>query len=167
MTGQNEIGQGLMTTGGHLEVLRRMLFRIIAVIFALAVIIFCFKKETFSLLLAPKSPHFVTFSFIESILERLNIDSHFADTEVPLINTELSSQFMTHIYVSCLLAVLFASPYILFELFRFVSPALYEKRKKILSTGSLHYLYFVLHRSCDKLLHTLPRLIQISGHLSG
>lgn len=144
MTGQNEIGQGLMTTGGHLEVLRRMLFRIIAVIFVLAVIIFCFKKETFSLLLAPKSPHFVTFSFTESILERLNIDSHFADAEVPLINTELSSQFMTHIYVSCLLAVLFASPYILFELFRFVSPALYESEKKysVLVACIIYILFF-------------------------
>lgn len=37
---------------------------------------------------------------------------------------------MTHVTVSCLLAVLLASPYIVFELFRFVSPALYENEKR-------------------------------------
>lgn len=119
-----------MTTEGHLEVLRKMLFRIILVIFILAIIIFCFKKETFTLLLAPKSPHFATFSFIESLLAKFNVESHIGDIEVPLISTELSSQFMTHIYVSCILAALFASPYILFEIFRFVSPALYESEKR-------------------------------------
>lgn len=127
---KNDADSALMTTGGHLEVLRRMLFRIVAVVFVLAVLIFCFKKETFTLLLAPKSPGFVTFSFIESVLGRFDIESGFGSVDVSLISTELSSQFMTHIYVSCLLAVLLASPYILFELFRFISPALYESEKR-------------------------------------
>jgi len=39
---------GLFTFGGHLEILRKMLFRIIAVVIVLAAIIFCFKKETFT-----------------------------------------------------------------------------------------------------------------------
>lgn len=126
----NETESGLMTTGGHLEILRKMLFRIIAVVISLAIAIFCFKEETFSLLLAPKSPNFTTFSVIKSLLGYFNVDSHFENIEVSLISTELSSQFTTHIYVSCLLATLFASPYILFEIFRFVSPALYESEKK-------------------------------------
>ena len=127
---KNDADSALMTTGGHLEVLRKMLFRIVAVVFVLAVLVFCFKKETFAILLAPKSPHFATFSFIESVLGKFNLASGFDSVDVSLISTELSSQFMTHIYVACLLAVLLASPYILFELFRFVSPALYESEKK-------------------------------------
>lgn len=134
-----------MTTGGHLEVLRKMLFRIILVILVLAIIIFCFKKETFALLLAPKSSDFATFSFIEAILSKFNIQSQFSDIDVSLISTELSSQFMTHIYVSCLLATLFASPYILFEIFRFVSPALYESEKKysVAVACTIYVLFFI------------------------
>lgn len=142
---QNNNDPELMTTGGHLEVLRKMLFRIILVILVLAIIIFCFKKETFTLLLAPKSSDFATFSFIEAILSKFNIQSQFSDIDVSLISTELSSQFMTHIYVSCLLATLFASPYILFEIFRFVSPALYESEKKysVAVACTIYVLFFI------------------------
>ena len=45
--------QELLSFGGHLEVLRRMLFRIIAVAGLIAVLVFCFKEQTFAMLLAP------------------------------------------------------------------------------------------------------------------
>ena len=47
-----------------------------------------------------------------------------------MIATDLSSQFLTHIKTSVYLGLLGASPYILYELFSFVSPALYDKEKK-------------------------------------
>lgn len=136
---------GLLTFGGHLDVLRKMLFRMLVVILVLAVAIFCFKSETFSIILAPHKSDFVTFSFIEHLLDTLGIDFHFTEYNIPLISTELSAQFMTHITVSCLLAVLLASPYIVFELFRFVSPALYEseKRYSYIVVGVI-YLLFLL-----------------------
>lgn len=126
---------GLLTFGGHLDVLRRMLMRIVGVVVALGCIIFCFKRQTFEILLAPHRWDFCTFRLIEDLLQRMGWDFHFTPYDVPLISTELSAQFMTHITVSCILAVLLASPYIVFELFRFVSPALYEKEKR--------YSYFV------------------------
>lgn len=125
----------LYTFGGHLEILRKMLFRIIAVVIVLAAIIFCFKKETFSILLAPRHSDFCTFRLIEHCLQALGWDFHFDKYNIPFISTELSAQFMTHITVSCILAVLLASPYIVFELFKFISPALYDSEKK--------YSYFV------------------------
>lgn len=133
-----------MTTGEHLEVLRKMLFRIIIVIFLLAILVFYFKRETFTLLLAPKGSHFITFSFIENLLTKFNINTHFEGIDISLISTELSSQFMTHVYVSCLLAVLLAAPYILFEIFRFISPALYKSEKKysILVACIIYILFF-------------------------
>ncbi len=120
----------LLTFGGHLEVLRKMLFRIIAVVIMLGVTIFCFKRETFQLLLAPHNTDFCTFHWIEHWLASLGWNFHFDQSYIPLISTELSAQFMTHITVSCILAVLLASPYIVLELFRYVSPALYENEKK-------------------------------------
>lgn len=125
----------LHTFGGHLEILRKMLFRIIAVVIVLAAIVFCFKKEIFTLLLAPQHSDFCTFRLIERWLQTLGWDFHFDQYNIPLISTELSAQFMTHITVSCILAVLLASPYIVLELFIFISPALYDSEKK--------YSYFV------------------------
>lgn len=121
---------GLLTFGEHLDVLRKMLFRILCVVIILAIIIFCFKKETFAILLAPHNYDFCTFKFIEEILGGFGMDFHFTEYHIPLISTDLSAQFMTHITVACILAILLASPYIVFELFKFISPALYESEKK-------------------------------------
>lgn len=119
-----------MTFGEHLDVLRKMLFRIILVVVVLGGLVFFFKAETFKILLAPHYTNFVTFRYIEILFHRLGWNFYFTEYDIPLISTELSAQFMTHITVSCILAILLASPYILFELFKFVSPALYESEKK-------------------------------------
>lgn len=141
----SETTSELLTFGGHLDVLRKMLFRIILVVVMLGGVIFCFKKQTFTLLLAPHSSSFCTFQFIEKLINFLGFDFQFADYKIPLISTELSSQFMTHITVSCILAVLLASPYILFELFKFISPALYEREKKYsyLIAGIIYFLFIL------------------------
>lgn len=136
---------GLLTFGGHLDVLRKMLFRIVIVVVILSCVIFCFKRQTFAILLAPHNSDFCTFQFIEHLIRSLGFDFEFADYKIPLISTELSAQFMTHITVSCILAVLVASPYILFELFRFISPALYESEKtySYLVAGIIYFLFVV------------------------
>lgn len=120
----------MMTFGGHLEVLRRMLFRIIAVVMALSIVIFVFKDNTFELLLAPSQWNFVTYRYIEKLLHLLGSNFVFSQFHINLIATELSCQFMTHISTSLYLGLLGTSPYILFELFRFITPALYENEKK-------------------------------------
>ena len=120
----------MLTFGGHLEVLRRMLFRVLIVTAVFACAIFCFKTTTFDLLLAPSKSDFCLYNWIERFLAKMGHDFHFAPFEVDLIATDLSSQFMTHISTSLYLGLLCASPYILFELFRFISPALYENERK-------------------------------------
>ena len=120
----------MMTFGGHLEVLRRMLFRILIVTAVLAVAIFCCKDYTFNLLLAPSKSDFCLYQWIEQFFAAIGYDFHFKPFEIQLIATDLSSQFMTHISTSLYLGLLGASPYILFELFRFISPALYDNERK-------------------------------------
>lgn len=145
MKNKEESTSGLLTFGEHLEVLRKMLFRIIAVVVVLACIIFYFKRETFNLLLAPHNSDFCTFQLIEGWMLKLGCDLHFNEYDIPLISTELSAQFMTHITVACLLAILLASPYIVLELFRFVSPALYDCEKKFsyLVTIIIYFLFLM------------------------
>lgn len=119
-----------LTFGEHLEVLRRILFRILGVTAIFAVFIFIIKDLVWRIILAPSDCNFVTYRFIEKIIQWIGFDFHFNDYAVDMIATELSSQFMTHITTSIYLGCLIASPYILYELFRFVLPALNENEHK-------------------------------------
>ncbi|WP_407402066.1 twin-arginine translocase subunit TatC [Sodaliphilus sp.] len=136
----------MLTFGGHLEVLRQMLFRILGVTGVLAAVVFCFKDETWHLLLAPSECDFCTYQWIESAMQAIGFsDFKFDKFYVNLIATDLSSQFMTHIMTAVYLGLLGASPYILFELFRFISPALYESEKKYsVQVAAVIYLLFIL-----------------------
>lgn len=134
-----------MTFGGHLEVLRRMLFRILAVVMVLAIVIFCFKDWTFKLLMAPSQWDFVTYRYIERFLHWLGSNFTFSEYHINLIATELSSQFMTHITTALYLGLLVASPYVLVELFQFITPALYENEKKYsVQVAVTMYLLFIV-----------------------
>lgn len=139
-------GDNLLTFGGHLEVFRRMLFRILSVAGIIAIVVFCFKDRTWHLLLAPGEWDFVTYRWIERLMQFCGISGfHFEEYHVDLIATDLSSQFMTHITTAVYLGLLGASPYILYELFRFISPALYEnERKYSVRVIGIIYLLFIL-----------------------
>ena len=141
----SEHDEALMTTGGHLEVLRQMLFRILAVAGIISVVIFCFKDITWGILMAPSEWNFCTYQWIESAMQSAGFDFHFNEFHVDMIATDLSSQFMTHITTAVYLGLLGASPYILYELFRFISPALYENEKKYsVQVAGIIYILFLL-----------------------
>lgn len=135
----------LLTFGGHLEVLRQMLFRVLGVVAVIAVVVFCFKGTTWRVLLAPSEWDFCTYRWLESAMQSVGIDFHFEEFHVDMIATDLSSQFMTHITTAVYLGLLGASPYILYELFRFISPALYEnERKYSVQVAGIIYVLFIL-----------------------
>lgn len=121
----------MLTFGGHLEVFRQILFRILGVVTVFAMVIFYHKESAWKLLLAPSDWEFCTYKWIEFAMQHLGAkDFRFEEFRVDLITTDLSSQFMTHVTTAIYLGILATSPYILFELFRFLSPALYENEKK-------------------------------------
>lgn len=165
-----------MTFGDHLEVLRRMLCRIIAVVAALMIVIFCFKDVTFSLLLAPSKSDFITYQWLAALCGKVGIDFSLEGYCVQLIATDLSSQFMTHVTASCNLALLIASPYIVFELFRFISPALYENERKysvrvVLSVYLLFIVgvlmtYFVLFPISFRFLGTYQVAAEVTNNIT-
>lgn len=141
----NNSDSTMMTFSGHLEVLRQMLFRIVVVVFVSSILVFYFKDKTFEIILAPSDSNFVTYKTLESLLDKIDISFQFDNFEVTLITTELSSQFMTHFSTSLYLGLLITSPYILCEIIRFVTPALYENEKKnswILVT-SMYFLFII------------------------
>lgn len=135
----------LLTFGGHLEVLRQMLFRVLGVVAVIAVVVFCFKDTTWRLLLAPSEWDFCTYRWLERAMQAMGFDFHFEEFHVSMIATDLSSQFMTHITTAVYLGLLGASPYIIYELFRFISPALYEnERKYSVQVAGIIYVLFLL-----------------------
>lgn len=135
-----------LTFGGHLEVLRQMLFRILGITGIFASVVFCFKDLTWEILLAPSEADFCTYKWIEKTIKVIGFNKfHFERFHVELIATDLSSQFMTHITTAVYLGLLVASPLILLELFRFISPALYENEKKYsIQVAGFIYLLFIL-----------------------
>lgn len=122
--------EGLLSFGGHLEVLRQMLFRTLGVTLAFSCIIFCFKAQTFDILLAPSDSSFMTYRIVENLMQRIDESFAFEQFDIELIATDLSSQFVTHLTTSIYLGLLCASPFIIYELFRFISPALLENERK-------------------------------------
>lgn len=121
---------GLLSFGGHLEVLRQMLFRILGVTLVFSCIVFCFKVLTFEILLAPSDSSFVTYRIVEHLMQKIDRSFVFEPFDIQLIATDLSSQFVTHLTTSIYLGLLCTSPLIMYELFRFITPALLENERK-------------------------------------
>lgn len=133
------------TFGEHLDTLRKMLTRVVIVVFLLSVITFVFKDLLFDLILAPCSPDFVTFESVNKVLLWFGIDNQLYGDDIDLITTGLSSQFMAHMSLALYMGLLIASPYIVYELFGYISPALHEKEKKYsIRLGVAVYLLFVV-----------------------
>ena len=88
MTKENDAN--LMTFGGHLEVLRRMLFRIIVVAGTLSIIVFTCKETIWRILLAPSEYSFTTYTLIENAASLCGYNFHFEKFHVDLIATDLS-----------------------------------------------------------------------------
>ena len=95
--------------------------------------------------MAPSEWDFCTYRWLETTMQAIGIDFRFEEFHVDMIATDLSSQFMTHITTAVYLGLLGASPYILYELFRFISPALYEnERKYSVQVAVIIYVLFLL-----------------------
>lgn len=113
------------TFWGHVEVFRWLLIRCIAVVFALAVVAFCYKDFVFGqLIFAPCRADFATYRILSKIGLAVSVG------HIDLININLASQLMTHLSISFYLALVVAFPYLIVELWLFVKPALYSNERK-------------------------------------
>lgn len=128
----------------HLDILRASLVKIAAVTAVFVVVAFFFKEALFSVILAPKDADFITYRWLYFFSGWVT-DEQAQDFYVKLINTGLAQQFMIHMKVAMCTGVLCASPYILYQLFRFVSPALYaNERKCVVRVVGYGYIMFMV-----------------------
>ena len=139
--------RGYLTYDGHLGVLRGMLLRIAVVTMCIAAVVFVFKEETFAMLLAPSECDFVTYRWICDFVHIFDASFELGEYHVDLIATDLSSQFMTHVSTAVYLGLLGASPFIVFELFRFVTPALRDDERCESADTTIIFILPLLTRS--------------------
>lgn len=112
----------------HLDVLRTAIMKIVVVAVVFGIAAFFFKEQLFDVVLAPKDDRFITYQLLNRIAAWAgdSMDSF----SIRLINTGLAQQFIIHMKTALCAGVLCTSPYILYQLFRFVSPALYDNEQK-------------------------------------
>mgnify|MGYP006279936875 FL=1 len=113
----------------HLEELRWHLIRSIIAIVVVAIVVFLAKDYIFSnVILAPKNPEFFTNRVLCNLADKIHVDNLCINrTPLQIINIKMTGQFAMHIMISLVLGVILAFPYIFWEFWSFLRPALYEK----------------------------------------
>ena len=126
-----EANEKEMTFWDHLDELRKVFFRIAIAVILLACIAFLNKELLFDIVLAPQRSDFILYRFFNRLAADFSIPSlQVEDFHVELINIQLTSQFMIHMSTAFYAGLLLASPYIIYLLFGFISPALHEAERK-------------------------------------
>lgn len=136
----------------HLEELRTCLIRIIVATVGAMIIAFCMKEWMFDVILAPARGDFVTYRLMGT-----------EPVSIHLINTGLTEQFMMHLKASFHVGLLAVMPYILYVLFGFIAPGLYERERhyavRVVSSG---YLMFIIGTLVNYLL-IFPLTVRFLG----
>jgi sec-independent protein translocase protein TatC len=136
---------GEMSFLDHLEALRWHIVRSVAVIVTAAVVLFWYKDFLFdSILLAPKDPAFPTYRALCRLSEYFNLGGDLCVTKIDfaLISTDLSSQFTTHMWAAFVGGLVIGFPFLVYELWKFIKPALKDKEKKY-ARGIVFYTSFL------------------------
>ncbi len=108
-----------MTFWDHLEDLRRSMFRMLGVIVAAFFALFFFKDFLFDdVILAPAGKDFILYRLTG------------IDFSLSLVNLEVAAQFLIHMKVTFVSALILTFPYLIYEIWRFIAPALYENERK-------------------------------------
>ena len=108
-----------MTFWDHLDVLRKSLIRIAVALIGVTVVLFFFKDFLFgNVVLAPSESTFWLYRILG------------LDFDLSLVNIEVAAQFMIHMKVTLVCALILTFPYIVYELWKFIAPALYDNERK-------------------------------------
>ena len=135
----NDSGKEL-TFWEHLEELRARIIRIMIVFLSLSVVAFINKHFIFNtLILAPSKPEFITNRFFCHMsglslfglynLPEMCINAH----PIKLISINMSGQFVTHMNISVIAGIIVATPYIIWEIWQFLVPALKPSERRHIS----------------------------------
>ena len=168
-----------LTFWDHLDELRRVLFRVLGVWFVLAIGYFIAMPYLFdNVILAPCHNDFVFYDLLRWIGQKLDLKDEFFTQEfhVKLININLAAPFFVHMSTAFWMSVVTAAPYIFYEIWRFVSPALYPNERKgvrkALGIGTVMFFigvslgYFMVYPLTLRFLSTYQLSAAIENQIS-
>ncbi len=125
--------QAEMSFFDHIDILRMHLIRSSIAIIIFTGLAFYFYDFIFdTIIMGPKNTDFWTYRMMCLIGDQFNLGPDFCVKSIPfnLINTDMAGQFTLQMNSSLLIGVVLGFPYLLFELWRFVKPALHEKERR-------------------------------------
>lgn len=117
----------------HLEELRWLLIRASVFILGGGIVAFFFRDFIFNkIIFGPKNSDFVTYQFFCKIAQYFNFDDSFCQQELPfeIQNRTMDGQFSVMMWTCITAGFILSVPFILWEIWKFISPALYKKEKK-------------------------------------
>lgn len=135
---------GEMTFLQHLEELRWHIIRSVLAIVVFGILAFIFKTIVFdTIILGPSQPGFWTNRILCELGQRIG-SANLCINQNPLVlqNTQVSGMFMAHIKISIIAGLVLAFPYVFFEFWRFIQPALYQNERSHAS-GAIFYISFL------------------------
>ncbi|GAB1453378.1 twin-arginine translocase subunit TatC [Draconibacterium sp.] len=124
--------QAEMSFLDHLEELRWHIIRSVVLIAVFAVVAFVMKDFIFNeIIFKPKMPEFWSNRMMAKLGEYVGSDAlNINSKPLKLVSLKMADQFMLHFMVAIVLGLILAAPFIFFEIWRFIKPALYDKEKK-------------------------------------
>lgn len=133
------VKEKVMTFWDHLDELRWHIMRSLIAVVVFAIIAFVNRTIIFDyIILAPSTSDFLTNRALCQLGDWLTIDALcIKNMKLQIINISMSGQFLTHMYISLIAGFILAFPYVLWEIWRFVKPAMKESEQKYSSGGVL------------------------------
>jgi sec-independent protein translocase protein TatC len=121
-----------MSFWDHVGALRGHLFRSTIAILTFSIVAFLNRKIVFEgIILAPKESDFITNILLCKLGNWLGMDGMcIGEYSIDIININVSGQFTTHLSISFFVGLVLAFPYVIWEIWRFMKPALYDNEKK-------------------------------------
>ncbi|WP_166963607.1 twin-arginine translocase subunit TatC [Yeosuana marina] len=116
----------------HLEELRWHLIKSVTAIAIAATVAFFAKGFIFDVLIfGPSKASFITYQLLCKASRYIGVES-FCFTELPFIiqSRTMSGQFSAHIWTAITAGFVVAFPYVLYQLWKFISPGLHENERK-------------------------------------
>ena len=120
-----------MTFGEHLDEVRKILVRVALIFALLFIVLFSMKGIVLDVVFAPIRETFPTNRLFAWLAQLMNSDAlNIHPENVELFNNKMAGQFMLHIKSSIIGAFIIAFPYLIWELWLFVKPALPPHRRR-------------------------------------
>lgn len=146
----------------HLEALRWHIIRSVIAIVVFATLAYIYSDFIWnSIMLPPKSPDFWTSRMIIKLTNLFGIHSDGLNTKpLQLINFDMAGQFNVDVWTAIVAGFIIASPYVVYQFWSFIKPALYENERRYASgavlimtalflTGDLFGYYLIAPFSID------------------